>query len=152
MCQTLRSVDGGASAFVDSTTPASQKLILTHIDGWLTCFGLVRVIDSNTMCPICHRNHSDQHTNLHTGLFISLCKRTRARLIPKNQDHEPGSLSIHAGFITTITKSKTHLCNCKGSTRSTSFKTLKKATCAYTAVMSHPFFMNSKRPLHLVVL
>ena len=114
MCQTLRSVDGGASAFVDGTTPSSQKLFLTHVDGWLTCFGLVRAIDSDNMRSICHRNNSDPHTNLHTGLFISLCKRTRARLIPKN--HKPGyrilqiaslALSIHAGFITTITKPKT---------------------------------------------
>ena len=118
MCQTLRSVDGGASAFFDGTTPASQKLFLTCVDGWLTFFELVRVIDSDTMRCICHRNHSDQHTNLHTGLFVSLCKRTRARPVPKN--HKPGclvlqiatlALSIHAGFIATITKSKTRLCN-----------------------------------------
>ena len=118
MCQTLRSVDGGASAFVDGATPASQKLFLTHADGWLTCFELVRAIDSDNMRSICHRNYSDPNTNLHTGLLISLCKRTRARLIPKN--NKPGhrilqiaslALSIHAGFITTITKPKTRLCN-----------------------------------------
>ena len=61
---------------------ASQKLFLTHVDGWLTCFELVRAIDSDNMRSICHRNHSDPNSNLHTGLFISLCKRTRARLTP----------------------------------------------------------------------